>query len=364
MRSDLVIVALLTLCLPAPLTAAEPKPAPPKPMQVLIAHSTEPGCEPDCAEWISAEGVIDDTTPKQFKRVFAALGERRLPVLVSSAGGRVEPAMEIGRMIRSRGLDVFVTKTAVKPCRSGDAACTKRNRRDVHTALPDSRLSLCASSCAFILAGGVHRHVGGPTLVGLHQITTYRVLTRVLQKYKVVTSYQTGVPVTTKSLVSQKTLSQSKQTTGTSKATYDKIRTYFVEMGIAESVMPILMSTPNSSIRWLKRHELTATNLATDFDTAERALLRVKAEAPAMPSPATTVAIPPAAMPQTMPDAPVIPPVVAALPIEPTAEPAAPSATPAPPKPRPTKAAAAPAAKPSAKPKASPAPDAFARESR
>ena len=88
MRSKARLVALLVVALPSSLATAE-APRQPTPMKVVIAHSTEPGCEPQCPEWISAQGAIDDTTPKQFKRVLATLGDRKLPVLVNSSGGRV-----------------------------------------------------------------------------------------------------------------------------------------------------------------------------------------------------------------------------------------------------------------------------------
>jgi len=60
-----------------------------KPMQVRIVRSAASGCEPDCAEWISAEGDIVDATPAAFEQVFRKLGKRRLPVLIHSGGGSV-----------------------------------------------------------------------------------------------------------------------------------------------------------------------------------------------------------------------------------------------------------------------------------
>ena len=48
------------------------------PMQVVIVADSRAGCEPDCAEWISAEGEIGPGTPALFRRVFKALGPKRL----------------------------------------------------------------------------------------------------------------------------------------------------------------------------------------------------------------------------------------------------------------------------------------------
>jgi hypothetical protein len=35
-------------------------------MRIVVARSSQPGCEPKCAEWISAEGDIVLATAEQF----------------------------------------------------------------------------------------------------------------------------------------------------------------------------------------------------------------------------------------------------------------------------------------------------------
>lgn len=273
---------LLTMAVPNALLAKDDPPPAPQPMRVVIAHSAAGGCEPQCLEWISAQGAIDASTPGQFRKVLKAIGNRKLPVLVDSAGGRVDEALTIGRMIRAKGLDVIVTKTLFKPCEKTDAACKKLTSRDIHPALPQSRLSKCASSCAFLLAAGSRRFVGPATLVGLHQITSFTVNAKVLRTYRITTRYQFGVPIQQqKSLVSEKKIGETKQAKPTSDATYGKINAYFAEMGISQAVMPILMSAPSSSIRWLRSSELASTKLATDFQNGEQLLLPPKTAATA-----------------------------------------------------------------------------------
>src|SRR5262249_38622036 len=74
------LLVALALTLPGAAVAAQPKGKqiePPKlthPMQVVIVADGRGGCEPNCAEWISAEGDIAPDTPAQFRRVSKALG--------------------------------------------------------------------------------------------------------------------------------------------------------------------------------------------------------------------------------------------------------------------------------------------------
>ena len=272
-----VITFAALVSAPAVLLAKEePKPVSP-PMQVVIARSTAAGCEPQCMEWISAQGAIDGSTPQQFKKVLNTIGKRKLPIVIDSPGGSVDEALAIGRMIRAKGLDVIVTKTLFKPCEKTDTACTKLKVRSIHLATPMSRLSKCASSCAFILAAGTRRYVGASTYVGLHQIASFSINTKVLRTYRITTRIQYGVPVQLqKSLISEKKIAETKEAKPTSDATYSRITAYFVEMGISDTVMPILMSAPHSGIRWLRNAELTSTRLATDFLTGEQMLLPPK----------------------------------------------------------------------------------------
>lgn len=53
-------------------------------MRFAVVRSNAPGCEPNCPEWISAEGTIEAGTPSLFKRTLKALKGRQLPVVVNS----------------------------------------------------------------------------------------------------------------------------------------------------------------------------------------------------------------------------------------------------------------------------------------
>ena len=51
-----------------------------EPMRFVVVRSSQAGCEPKCAEWISAEGAIVLSTAEQFAKKFVrSLGGRKLP---------------------------------------------------------------------------------------------------------------------------------------------------------------------------------------------------------------------------------------------------------------------------------------------
>ena len=259
--------------------AAPPKKAAPvmePPMQVNVVRSAHPGCEPQCPQWIAAQGRIVAGTARRFREVLSQLGARKLPVLINSGGGSVNDALSIGRLIRAKGLQVAVTRTAYTPCAPAEAACRKAKTGEELRGLAQAHPSKCASSCAFILAGGMLRLVGPGTGVGVHQIST------TLRKYLVQTRRSFGVPVETqKTLVSERTVQQEH---GQTQRTYANIRQYFADMGIGDDAMSLIMSTPNSEIRWLTRKELEATRLATHFINGEELVTGIPAPAPPPPS--------------------------------------------------------------------------------
>lgn len=242
-------------------------------MKVVLVRSSEPGCEPDCPEWIAAQGQIDSSTPDEFRRAFAKLGPRKVPVLIDSIGGEVEPSLAIGRIIRARGLDVVVTKTIIETCDAAQPACKALKARGFEPGRPEPRISKCASACAFVLAGGVRRYVGAWTVVGLHEIKSVSTLRLVRQHYRIErrTPWSDG-SAARRRLVKEEVLKVETREGPAEEATYERVRRYFAEMGIDQSVMAILRAAPNTSIRWVKVAELKSTGLATEFINGEQLL--------------------------------------------------------------------------------------------
>jgi tetratricopeptide (TPR) repeat protein len=48
-------------------------------MRIVVVRSSKPGCEPKCAEWISAEGDIVLAAAEQLRKVVNSLGGGKLP---------------------------------------------------------------------------------------------------------------------------------------------------------------------------------------------------------------------------------------------------------------------------------------------
>ena len=269
------VAVLLSILAPAGSQAKQqPKPAPKsQSMLVVVVRSSDKGCEARCAEWISAQGEIDSSTPAKFADVFKQLGNRTLAVFIDSPGGTVDESFEIGRVIRAKGLDVVVTKTEFKVCDKKDARCTTLTREGVRLGQPNSNLSKCASACAFVLAAGKRRFVGPGTFVGVHQVVSFRTTWKVLQRYRVETKRVMGVPVETKkTLISEERIGKRTVKTKTTDGAYERMRKYFVEMGVRESIMPLMKSASHTSIHFLTPAELKSTNMATDFANGEMLL--------------------------------------------------------------------------------------------
>ncbi|MEE4117476.1 MAG: hypothetical protein V2I65_00485 [Paracoccaceae bacterium] len=87
-----------------------------------------------------ATGMIASGDGARFAEWLASRSEPPVTLALHSTGGSVSDALEIGRAVRSAGLE---TEVAAK--------------------------RLCLSACPYILAGGVARRVGEGAAVGVHQ---------------------------------------------------------------------------------------------------------------------------------------------------------------------------------------------------
>jgi hypothetical protein len=243
-----------------------------EPMKFQRVRSASPTCGADCPEWISAEGrIMSNSTAAQFRRVISSLGDKKLPIFIHSAGGAVEEAYAMGRLIRAKGLSVSVTKSDILECATTDKECKALQAKGIKFANPKPNLSVCASSCVFVLAGGVQRHVGPLSLVGVHQFESRVTHVQVLQRYRMVPNPRTGEM--TKEVISEERVSEKTVKTRTKSEVYDKTFRYFAELGVtAEPIMTLLTATPHESMHWLSPIEITSTKIATDRKTGTQML--------------------------------------------------------------------------------------------
>lgn len=237
------------LCLAASPAVAQDKPAaapPPEPMRIVLTRSAEP-CEPDCREWLAAQGAIGKDTLAELRRALAELNGRKLPLLVYSTGGTVETAIAMGELVRKSGLDIAVARTVF-------------SQRDPALGTIDERSPLCASACTLLLAGGQRRIIPPQSRIGVHQQTIVETETTTVRDYKIVRGR--------KELVDERTETRTvkqEQATGEIDA---KMRRYLEAMGLDRSFLEVTVSTPADTMRYLKPDEMQATTIATEVGPA------------------------------------------------------------------------------------------------
>ena len=210
------------------------------PMRFVRVSSADAACEPNCPEWLSAEGRIEPGSAAAFAEAINRLGPRRLPILIHSPGGSVTDAMAMGKLVRARGLAVAVARTLLRNCSETAPRCPD----GPGTAITSG--AICASACALVLAGGVERLVGPVPLVGVHQITT--------------------VVKETEGLAHLTSTRRFYEQGWVDAAVMD----YLTAMGVGDPVMALMRRTPAASVHWLSLADLKASRLATlALDAAE-----------------------------------------------------------------------------------------------
>ncbi|MGX8007705.1 hypothetical protein ACVDG8_001195 [Mesorhizobium sp. ORM8.1] len=237
-------------------------------MRFVVVRSSAPGCEPNCPEWISAEGTIEAGTPALFKRTLKTLGRRQLPIVVNSPGGNVDAALQLGRMIRKARLDIGVGATMFYGCEPQMKNCRVNDGKGAdYFGFTYAMGAMCNSACPLMFAGGIRRVVGDWAYLGVHQITTTYQREKLLYRttYRIVNGR--------KKVVSTKVISRknagSYKTYEMSKPVEKRLSAYLKEMGIEQGVLEAMKSTPASDISRIKEPALLATKLVTSLDSVD-----------------------------------------------------------------------------------------------
>lgn len=231
-------------------------------MDFFVVQSSSPACKPDCPKWIYAEGELKPGTAARFAKFLKSLGKASYPVVLNSPGGSVESALEMGRLIRKRGLDVVVATTIFPGCapRAKDCALPK-SEKGIYTGSVVSG-AMCNSACPFILAAGKTRLAGIYNHVGVHQTTYYFSQDRIQyrEKYKVVNGRK---KVVGKEIISRKK-GEIQSTTKLPKAASKKLADYIAAMGVKSQFLTFVYATPAAEIRRLEMDEMLSVNLVTN----------------------------------------------------------------------------------------------------
>jgi len=149
-------------------------------MRFVVVRGSDPLCDPDCPEWISAEGAITPQTPQRLRQLLAALGNPRLPVVISSRGGDLFSALAAGRLIHERRLDVVVARTNITGCNPAGAGCLDDNGAFVGL-ISDVGVE-CDSACALMLAGGAKRLVDPKARLSMYSMGQKQIVKAFLEE--------------------------------------------------------------------------------------------------------------------------------------------------------------------------------------
>ncbi len=262
----LMLFAAVVLAVPVARAQEQSQDIPP--MRFAVVRSNAPGCEPNCPEWISAEGTIEADTPSLFKRTLKALKGRQLPVVVNSPGGNVDAAVTLGQMIRKNKLDIAVGTTVFYGCEPQMKNCQDNKGRGAdYLGMAEDNGAMCNSACPLMFSGGIRRVVGDFAYLGVHQITTtyqrekllYRTTYRIVNGRKKIISTR---------IVSRKNAGSYK-TYEMSKAVEKKLSAYLKGMGIGDGVLLTMRNTPATEIHQLVLQNMLRMNLVTSLDTVE-----------------------------------------------------------------------------------------------
>ncbi|MFK0162342.1 hypothetical protein [Rhizobium sp. NPDC090279] len=269
------------------------------PMQFLLVHGEMGQCRADnaCPDWISAEGQIMADTPRKLQKVLKQIGNRKLPIVVSSPGGDVKAAMEMARIIRKQKLSIAVGRTRSRACPYAEPICSAAVAKDGSIkGQPFSYGAICFSACPLFFAGGVQRVSSPFALLGVHQITTTYSEVRVQYRteYEMVDGKR---KVLSKKEIGRKFVGRY-DTTKLDKAQRARLVGFLDKMGVDRGLVDLMLGTDPNGIHLISQMEALRLKLTTELADADALVSASNCKenqsisdcaAPSPPPPATDV---------------------------------------------------------------------------
>ena len=188
------LATLILICGPAfaaptvravPAVRPAPKAAPASPMVFYVVKGAPDACGRGCDTWIAAEGLIDAAAAPRFRKFWAKVRDRKLPIYFASPGGNLDQALAMGAMLRERPVVARVARTVVRECgfeaQNSDVCLKlKQSGRELHGDLW-TRNAMCNSACPYLILGATTREIAPDALLAVHSP-------------KVVAHFRGGVP--------------------------------------------------------------------------------------------------------------------------------------------------------------------------
>ena len=236
-------------------------------MTFQIMRANKPECEPNCPQWIYAEGDVVAGTAAKFNQVLRMAG--KVPLLViQSRGGDVRSALTMGKAIRARGMNVAVGYALSLACPSDDKFCSETLKsKQISRGFVSSQASFCASACPLILAAGVERIAVADSIIGTHQIVTKPLFQKVFYREKY-------LMVRGRKQILSRTITKREIITGktTTKLTPDfqaELKRYVKSMGIGGDFLDYYAKAPPTSIYKMSATERLETKIITSQKSPE-----------------------------------------------------------------------------------------------
>jgi len=172
----LLAAVLVLACGPVLAGAPGTRPAPPgqpvPPMQFYVVKGAPDACGRGCDSWIAIEGKIDSGAAARFRRFFARVRTRNLPLYFHSPGGNVDQAVAMGTLLREKPVVARVGRTVVSECgfeaQDGEACLRlKQSGRELHGDL-STRGAFCGSACPYLMMGATTREIAADASLAVH----------------------------------------------------------------------------------------------------------------------------------------------------------------------------------------------------
>ena len=245
-----------------PKKAALPAVKPDPEMSFQIMRASNVACEPNCPEWIFAEGRIVGSTAGKLNQILRRAERKPLLLVIQSGGGDVRAALSMGRAIRANKMNVAVGYALSLDCRSGDDFCQKVLKpKQISNGVLTSRPAYCASACTLVLAAGVERIAIPASIVGTHQILNKPMFQRIFfrERYVMVRGKK---KVISKTITKRETII-GKATTKLAPGFASELQRYINSMGVGSDFLSFYAKASPRDIYKMTPAERLATKIIT-----------------------------------------------------------------------------------------------------